>query len=115
MTVAAVRVGVRVRPLTNQEIQQAGKSVIQSHGSEIQLGERRFTYDAVFDSQVTQSELYTSVSKPLLFSFLDGYNATVSFLLIVDSYSFSRFLTEISATDHGVWSDRIGENLHHGK
>lgn len=42
------------------------------------IGERRFTYDAVFDSQVSQEELYNSVSKPLLGSFVDGYNATVS-------------------------------------
>lgn len=42
------------------------------------IGERRFTYDAVFDSSVAQQELYESVSGPLLASFVDGYNATVS-------------------------------------
>ena len=81
MTVAAGRVGVRVRPLTNQEIQQGGSGVLLTRGPEIQLGERRFTYDAVFDAKVAQSDLYASVSKPLLTSFLDGYNATVSFLM----------------------------------
>lgn len=43
----------------------------------IGIGERRFTYDAIFGSHVGQQELYDNVSKPLLSSFLDGYNATV--------------------------------------
>jgi hypothetical protein len=73
-----VRVGVRVRPLTSQELGQGGKSVLKVIPPEIRLGERRFTYDAVFDERVDQNELYSQVSKPLLNSFLEGYNATVS-------------------------------------
>ena len=41
------------------------------------MGKRRFTYDAVFDSNFSQTDLYESVSAPLLSSFVDGYNATV--------------------------------------
>ena len=77
-TSSAVREGVRVRPLTNQEIGQGGKSVLHARAPEVRLGERRFTYDAVFDAHVQQEELYQSVSKPLLNSFLEGFNATVS-------------------------------------
>ena len=73
-----VRVGVRIRPVTSQEIKQGGKQVLDVAPPCIGIGERRFTYDAVFDSYVGQQELYESVSKPLLTSFLDGYNATVS-------------------------------------
>jgi hypothetical protein len=84
-----VRVGVRIRPLTSQEAGEGGNSVLavqqqqqQQHGhqqqqQEIRLGQRRFTYDAVFDADVSQHDLYQSVSAPLLTSFLDGYNATV--------------------------------------
>jgi hypothetical protein len=78
-----VRVGVRIRPLTSQEAGQGGNSVLavqqqqQQQQSEIRLGQRRFTYDAVFDADVSQHDLYQSVSAPLLTSFLDGYNATV--------------------------------------
>lgn len=72
-----VRVAVRVRPLTSQEIGQGGKSVLKVTAPEIRLGERRFTYDAVFDDDVTQQDLYQQVSAPLLTSFVDGYNATV--------------------------------------
>ena len=73
-----VRVGVRVRPLTHQEAGQGGKSVLATQAPEIRLGERRFTYDSVFDASVSQRDLYREVSAPLQTSFLDGYNATVS-------------------------------------
>ena len=75
-----VRVGVRIRPLTAREEGEGGHRVLKVVQPEIRLGERRFTYDAVFDSDVSQSDLYQDVSPPLLRSFLDGYNATVSFL-----------------------------------
>ena len=78
-TASQVRVGVRIRPLASQEVGQGGKSVLSARAPEIQLGTRRFTYDAVFDSSVGQEELYQEVSAPLQASFLDGYNATVSF------------------------------------
>jgi len=69
-----------MRPLTSQEIKQGGKQVLDIAPPCIGIGERRFTYDAVFDSYVGQQELYESISKPLLGSFVDGYNATVSTL-----------------------------------
>ena len=72
-----VRVGVRLRPLTSQEVGQGGKSVLRAVPPEVRLGERRFTYDAVFDERVDQNELYSQVSRPLLGSFLEGFNATV--------------------------------------
>ena len=77
-TTSQVRVGVRIRPLTRQEVDQGGKNVLTAVPPEIRLGNnRRFTYDAVFDSNVTQADLYAQVSAPLQNSFLDGYNATV--------------------------------------
>lgn len=72
-----VRVGVRVRPLASQEIRQGGKNSLNIESPSIRMGKRRFTYDAVFDSNYSQTDLYDSVSAPLLSSFVDGYNATV--------------------------------------
>ena len=74
-----VRVGVRVRPLASKELQQGGKvSLTINPPSSISIArEKRFTYDAVFDTQTSQDELYSSVSSSLLHSFVDGYNATV--------------------------------------
>lgn len=72
-----VRVGVRVRPLTSIELRESGKNVLKARNPEVRIGERRFTYDTVFDAAIGQSELYGSVSPPLLKTFLEGYNATV--------------------------------------
>ena len=72
-----VRVGVRVRPLTSQEINQGGNCSLNIDSPALRMGRRRFTYDAVFDSNFGQEDLYESVSAPLLSSFVDGYNATV--------------------------------------
>jgi hypothetical protein len=80
---SAVRVGVRVRPFTSKEISASRSSesvltCIQQGTQEIRLGSRRFTYDAVFDENVTQEDLYQSIAGPLMNNFLEGYNATVS-------------------------------------
>jgi kinesin family protein 15 len=76
-TTSQVRVGVRVRPLASKEIQQGGKISPAVVPPSISIGQRKFTYDDVFDSNVEQAELYDNVSTPLLKSFVDGYNATV--------------------------------------
>lgn len=79
-----VRVGVRIRPLTPKESGEGGKSALAvAQSKEIRLGERRFTYDVVFEPTVSQSELYQDVSTPLRTSFLEGYNATVRMMLYV--------------------------------
>eukprot|EP00562_Extubocellulus_spinifer_P002791 CAMPEP_0178486660 /NCGR_PEP_ID=MMETSP0696-20121128/8919_1 /TAXON_ID=265572 /ORGANISM="Extubocellulus spinifer, Strain CCMP396" /LENGTH=1944 /DNA_ID=CAMNT_0020114325 /DNA_START=206 /DNA_END=6040 /DNA_ORIENTATION=- len=74
-----VRVGVRVRPLTSGEISSGGKAVVEASPIDhtVAVAKRAFTYDAVFDSGVAQSDLYDAVSPSLLGSFLDGYNATI--------------------------------------
>jgi hypothetical protein len=75
----AVRVGVRIRPLTSQEINEGGRRIVQTNsGISIGIGERQFTFDNVYDAQVSQADLYDSVAMPLLHSFIEGYNATVS-------------------------------------
>jgi hypothetical protein len=73
-----VRVGVRIRPQTSTEIHLGGKSSLTVAAPSIRMGKRQFTFDAVFDSACGQADLYDTVSTPLLSSFVDGYNATVS-------------------------------------
>ena len=98
-----VRVGVRVRPLSDNEVALESRSVVNYPGkSMIRIGDgsgdKTFTFDDVFDSSLSQNGLYTrkpppaqliSVSRhiildvfastlPLLQSFLGGYNVTVS-------------------------------------
>ena len=74
-----VRVGVRVRPLTSKETSEGGKAVIEANPFDrsITISKRKFTYDCVFNSNISQAELYEDVAPPLLDAFLGGYNATV--------------------------------------
>lgn len=78
-----VQVGVRIRPLTSQEIQRGGRSSLNVDPPSIRMGQRRFTYDAVFEDTCGQKDLYDRVSGPLLSSFVDGYNATVGRVSLV--------------------------------
>jgi hypothetical protein len=77
-----VRVGVRIRPITSKESSEGGKQVIEANSFDrtVSLSKRKFTYDSVFDSNVSNEDLYSSVAPPLLDAFLNGYNATVSLL-----------------------------------
>lgn len=90
-----VRVGVRIRPLTSSERSLGGNEVVRTNEpqKEVILGEnkRKFTYDAVFDGHVQQEQLYNQVAPPLLKSFLDGYNATVS----ASNVFFLRYITKL--------------------
>ena len=77
-----VRVGVRIRPLTNNEKSQGGKSIISCCplNRTTEILKRKFTYDAVYDSPVSQSDMYHSInngSDGMLEAFLDGYNSTI--------------------------------------
>lgn len=81
-TMTSVRVGVRIRPLTSKEESEGGKQVVEALHPTVGIGKRKFTYDAVFDSKVSQQTLYHQVAPPLLKSFLEGYNATVSYGIV---------------------------------
>jgi hypothetical protein len=72
-----VRVGVRVRPLNSRE----GNPVLSCHcHNAVEISGAQYTYDHVFDSQVSQEELYREI-RPMLSSFLEGFNATVRIVL----------------------------------
>ena len=74
-----VRVGVRIRPLTSKETSEGGHAVVDGNAFNrtVSLSKRKFTYDSVFHSNVTQSEIYNDLAPPLLDAFLNGYNATM--------------------------------------
>jgi len=124
-----VRVGVRVRPVSVKE--QGAENVLSVQQRSIALSGRHFTYDHVFDSSISQSSLYEQVSPQLLQSFLEGYNATVRendcavvwievlFTTISTvSYRLSNISDSFSsiyfASDHGLWTNRVGENIYNG-
>lgn len=78
-----VRVGVRIRPITSKESSEGGKQVVEPDAFDrtVCISKRKFTYDSVYDADVSNEELYGSVAPPLLEAFLNGYNATVRKIL----------------------------------
>ena len=118
-----VRVGVRVRPLTSHEIREGGNYGLNLDSPTIRMGRRTFTYDAVFDANYGQAELYESVSTRLLSSFVDGYNATVSIYSIMEIsfvalslilVSFCNY-SLLSCKDHGIRANWFWKNFHDGE
>jgi len=82
-SVSQVRVAVRARPLSSAEQTRGGKEIVNlsSINRTVSLGTNEtgkcFTFDSVYDSKLSQNDLYNDLSRPLLSSFLEGYNATI--------------------------------------
>ena len=68
-----VIVAVRVRP----ENRQVRKCLSIVNKSQINVGEKAFNYDHVFNEESTQSEVYTHCVSRLVNSCFKGYNATI--------------------------------------
>ncbi|KAF7401093.1 hypothetical protein HZH68_006913 [Vespula germanica] len=83
-----VRVVVRVRPLNGKELDGHCKNIIQvdALNSEITIenpnalqGEppKVFSFDAVFDTDSTQVDIYNETARPIVDKVLQGYNGTI--------------------------------------
>ncbi|KAI8340641.1 hypothetical protein BC941DRAFT_510942 [Chlamydoabsidia padenii] len=80
MTSTAVRVALRVRPLTEKEQCSNTGECLTFIPNEPQVligSDKSFTYDYVFDTKSTQAHVYSSAIAPLLHKFINGFNATV--------------------------------------
>lgn len=81
-----VRVCVRVRPLSFQEVSQGCENAVdvvrasspENYSTEIRMHGKRMTYDCTIGPQGKQQHVYETMVQPLLEkSFFKGYNATV--------------------------------------
>lgn len=83
-----VRVVVRVRPLNDKEIANHCQNVIDvdTFSSIISIRNpnttrdepvKTFTFDAVFDSESTQVDIYNETARPIIDKVLQGYNGTI--------------------------------------
>ncbi|KAI8985351.1 hypothetical protein BDB01DRAFT_787734 [Pilobolus umbonatus] len=80
MTSTAVRVGLRVRPLTQKEQLSNCTECISFIPNEPQVlvgTDKSFTYDYVFSSDIHQHSVYETAALPLLDKFVEGFNATI--------------------------------------
>uniref|UniRef100_A0A8C4RYJ3 Kinesin motor domain-containing protein n=1 Tax=Erpetoichthys calabaricus TaxID=27687 RepID=A0A8C4RYJ3_ERPCA len=75
-----VRVAVRVRPLLPKEIlrhQHVCVRVVPNTQQVIIGKDRAFTFDFVFGQKSAQDQVYATCIKPLVSSFIEGYNVTI--------------------------------------
>ncbi|GMT19509.1 hypothetical protein PFISCL1PPCAC_10806 [Pristionchus fissidentatus] len=82
-----VKVVVRCRPLSTQEIGQGHKSAVHCHNDNNALKlknplssedpERTFTFDAVFGPDTDQMRVYNVAARPIIENVLKGYNGTI--------------------------------------
>ncbi|XP_032666277.1 kinesin-like protein KIF3A [Odontomachus brunneus] len=83
-----VRVVVRVRPLSSKELDSHCKNItdVDALNSEITVenpnaaqGEppKVFSFDAVFDTDSTQVDIYNETARPIVDKVLQGYNGTI--------------------------------------
>ncbi|GAN05330.1 kinesin-like protein KIF21A-like [Mucor ambiguus] len=80
MTSTAVRVGLRVRPLTQKEELTNCTECITFIPNEPQIlvgTDKSFTYDYVFNTESEQKQVYETSASPLLEKFIEGFNATI--------------------------------------
>ncbi len=78
MASSQVRVAVRVRPLSHQERAQGGQLLVETDARTVGILKHKFTYDDVYDSNISQSDLYERICCSLgdygmLKGFLNGY------------------------------------------
>ncbi|KAG0027433.1 Kinesin-like protein kif21b [Podila clonocystis] len=77
----AVKVALRVRPLTLQEQINNCSECISYVPNEPQIGivgsDKSFTFDHVFDEESTQKKVYEECAKELVERFLEGFNVTI--------------------------------------
>ncbi len=76
-----VKVGVRIRPLSNGELDQGAGSVVSYKDNSIfmnlQTRSNNFDFDWVFGPNSTQECVYNNICKSLLEHVFEGFNATV--------------------------------------
>ncbi|KAI9284931.1 hypothetical protein BC943DRAFT_352770 [Umbelopsis sp. AD052] len=80
MSSTAVRVALRVRPLTEKEQLSNCSECIAYIPDEPQVligTDKSFTFDHVFPGQSTQESVYSDCAQPLLKKFTDGFNVTI--------------------------------------
>ncbi|KAI8093344.1 uncharacterized protein BX664DRAFT_357800 [Halteromyces radiatus] len=80
MSATAVRVALRVRPLTQKEQYSSCTECITfiPNQPQILIGkDHSFTYDYIFDPKSSQKSIYDSSVVPLVEKFVDGFNATI--------------------------------------
>ena len=77
----SVKVAVRIRPLSSEEYEKDGEicciNQTESNYNQIVAHDNLFTFDYVFDTKSSQSNIYDSCVLELVNSCIDGFNCTI--------------------------------------
>ncbi|KAL5802341.1 hypothetical protein ACOSQ4_030646 [Xanthoceras sorbifolium] len=71
-----VKVVVRIRPVNDHE-RDANRTVRKVSSDSLSVGDQKFTFNSVFDSNSNQEDIFESIGVPLVEDALAGYNATI--------------------------------------
>lgn len=109
-TSSNVRVAVRLRPLNSRERLAGSDELILGDPFRKQIAagsEHCFTYDAVFGPESRQDELFGELARPLLDSFMNGFNCTI--------LAYGQVTTYIEGfCDTNDFIDWLRENFYNG-
>lgn len=79
-----VRVAVRCRPMSSKETARGCHNIIDVQGSSITIRspdsnheDQTFTFNFVYDGNVTQQQVYSDLGAPIVVQALDGFNGTI--------------------------------------
>ncbi|XP_044736037.1 chromosome-associated kinesin KIF4-like [Chrysoperla carnea] len=79
--ITSVQVALRIRPLVENEIANGQKRILETVDGEPQVyvkeSERSFTFNYVFDANVSQAQFYNCAVKNMVSSLFKGYNVTI--------------------------------------
>ncbi|CAD8202788.1 unnamed protein product [Paramecium pentaurelia] len=64
----------RIRPLNQKETSLINYII---RDQTLQIGEQKFTFDKILDSNTNQQEVYDEIGKPIIDQILQGFNATL--------------------------------------
>ncbi|CAK67895.1 unnamed protein product (macronuclear) [Paramecium tetraurelia] len=69
-----IKVFCRIRPLNQKETSLINYNI---RDQTMQLGEQKFTFDKILDSNANQQQVYDEIGKPIIDQILQGFNATL--------------------------------------
>lgn len=104
----SVKVAVRIRPFVGREIKPGGgigEACIQAEFQKLQIGNKEFKFDRVFDPDSSQDEVFETCSRNLILGCLQGYNATI---LAYGQTGSGKTHTMGTGSTVGLSSDQIG-------
>jgi Cdc6-like AAA superfamily ATPase len=85
-TAESVKVAIRCRPMSNNEMAQGHTVVVEINKASFDIFVKRpftdeapkqFTFDNVYDWTNTQAEIYKETCSPIIGNILEGYNGTI--------------------------------------